>query len=518
MNSFIVSTKCPSCDAPLDFSEGSNAVKCGHCGSNLLVTGRKQVLSYYVAPRLEERRAAAEAVKAQRDRGRDGFTGLKAHLYFLPYYRMTGQDLSCEKAPPKPKDVDTENETGLDEDGPSWKFEYHSSSSVFDAGLTLPEAAGKALRFIVDMSLGKRSGDERSSLFMNPKDLDEQENRAAEAYFGAGGGKPACGGSLYENGEVLLNCRYVEKNFIACDLQGVGLYSLGVRPAVLRLELFRREALDSFGKTVSPGLGPEAAESVGLKTAFNPALLYRKVIGRVLSIVYFPFWIIEMQSRGKIMVTIIDAVSQTVIKADADSAIYDSLNPAAGDAPAIMDFRPLICPNCGWDLAVRPEDVIFVCGSCGRAWQINGSRLNEVSYHVIDLGNSRKEAKLKYLPFWILTKSGGTAPFKFFIPAFRDRRPGALLDIALRLSRLQPAYSVIDIKPDLSGCYYDSEDAFLMAQFTQSLLASESIEQFKTGDDLSITESVLAWLPFELQGNFLTSPVGGLNIPKGLLF
>ena len=46
----VVSTECPLCGAPLDFTEGSNAVQCLHCRSNLLVTGRKQVLSYYVAP------------------------------------------------------------------------------------------------------------------------------------------------------------------------------------------------------------------------------------------------------------------------------------------------------------------------------------------------------------------------------------------------------------------------------------------------------------------------------------
>ena len=48
----VVSTECPTCGAPLDFKEGSNAVRCQYCRSNLLITGRKHVLSYYVKPKV----------------------------------------------------------------------------------------------------------------------------------------------------------------------------------------------------------------------------------------------------------------------------------------------------------------------------------------------------------------------------------------------------------------------------------------------------------------------------------
>ena len=518
MNSLIISTECPSCGASLDFTEGSNAVKCGHCGSNLLVTGRKQILSYYVPPKLEERRAIAEAVKVQRDRGRNGFVGVKAHLYFLPYYRMTGQDLGLEKALTKSKNEDSEISEDYEDGGSSWMTGYNSPS-VLDEGHSFSDAAGEALSFLIDKTLGMRSGNPRGSLpRQNFGDPANQDDRTTETC--GKGGLPPYRGSLYEIGEVFLNDRYIEKNFIACDLHGIGLYSLGVRPAVLKLELFRKAALDSIGKTVSPDLSPEAAESVGLKTASNSASLYRKVIGKVLSIIYFPFWVIEMENQGKIIVTIIDAISESVIKADADPSIYKSLNREAADSsPTIINFRPLICPNCGWDLPVRPDDSIFFCGGCGRAWQISGNRLSEVSYHIAEMGIPVKEANIKYLPFWILMRSPNKErPFKYFIPAFRYRRLKFLLDIALQVSRLQPSYSIIDLQqPNMSGCYYDSEDAFLMAQFTQSILASERIEKFKTGDDLSITESALAWLPFEMHGEYLTSSIGGLNIPKGLL-
>lgn len=67
MNSrLIVSTECPTCGASLDFTEGSHAIQCGHCRSRLLVTGRKQLLSYAISPKLDVHRAAAKALLAQK--------------------------------------------------------------------------------------------------------------------------------------------------------------------------------------------------------------------------------------------------------------------------------------------------------------------------------------------------------------------------------------------------------------------------------------------------------------------
>ncbi len=101
MNCLTVATECPSCGAPLDFAEGTNSLKCLHCQSNLFVTGRKQVLSYLVEPKLDEKLASALAIKEQRDRGRSEFRSVRSRLYFIPYYRMTGQDLTWEEAEKK---------------------------------------------------------------------------------------------------------------------------------------------------------------------------------------------------------------------------------------------------------------------------------------------------------------------------------------------------------------------------------------------------------------------------------
>jgi DNA-directed RNA polymerase subunit RPC12/RpoP len=519
MNSLVVATGCPSCGAPLDFTEGSNAVTCRHCRSNLLVTGRKQVLSYYVSPKLEEHRAVAMAVMAQRNMGRDNFKDIKPQLYFLPYYRMTGQDFGWEKAPPKPKLTEEGFSEGDVNTGSfDWMTEERDGFSLFKDTSSLIDAAGDLVSFLFNRALGNRLPEpppaKTAEISAKQTGMPHPENTGGENNV------RLTRGSLYEKGDILLNDRYIEKNFLACDLQGVGLYSLGVRPAVLRLELFSSEALKSLGKVVGPSVSPEIAESIGLRTAPDTSRLYRQVIGKILSVIYFPFWVIEMESGGTTLLTIIDAVSQSVVKADAPPSLHKILDRTLDAEPGIIGLRPLTCPNCGWDLPMRPDDSIFFCKSCSRAWQICGSDLCAVGYRVADVTAGENDAPVKYLPLWIFS-SGEDTSRRFFVPAFRYRRLKFLLDLALRLSRTQPGFGFLDPskEAELFGCYYDSEDAALLARFTNLILSSEKVDEFRNnhGDDLSLPDATLVWFPFRMRGEYLLSPFDSVNIPANLL-
>src|SRR5678816_4520083 len=95
MQPAIVSTECPSCGAPLDFSEGSNAVHCQHCQSHLLVTGRTQLLSYSIVPNIDAREAARAAAYHCQAAGHPGRVR-EVTQWLVPYYRMTGHDLRWE--------------------------------------------------------------------------------------------------------------------------------------------------------------------------------------------------------------------------------------------------------------------------------------------------------------------------------------------------------------------------------------------------------------------------------------
>jgi DNA-directed RNA polymerase subunit RPC12/RpoP len=515
MNRFVVSTECPACGAPLDFNEGSNAVTCGHCRSNLLVTGRKQVLSYYVGPQLDERRAVALAVMAQRNRGLKEFRGTEAQLYFIPYYRMTGQDFGWEQPPPQPRnDEDAQQGGGVPGDEEGWNLLMEDPSTL-GSGSVLG-AVGKIMgQWLSDPT--EKHGDETHAV---PFGRDEREVKPESGWQQPPPLARSKQETFYGKGKIVLNDRYVEKNFLACNLGGIGLYSLGIRPAVLKLGLFRKEAVSALGRAVAPSMGIEEAEAVGVKTALNPVLLYREVIGKILSVVYFPFWVVRMESEGGPRETILDGVTETVINADAPLAVSTILGREVEAAPEVTEFRPLTCPNCGWDLPVRPEDCIFFCKGCDRAWEIGGNTLSEVAYEIacVPAGN---QGEARFLPFWVFqTKTGDGDVVPFFIPAFRYRRLKFLVDMAISLSMLRPSYTLLDKSGlDLCGCYYDRTDAAALAQFAAAAMATGDAGAVGTlkQDSLSMGGATLTWLPFTVKGEYLIAPFGGISIPKNLL-
>ncbi len=526
MNSLTVATECPSCGAPLDFAEGTNSLKCLHCQSNLFVTGRKQVLSYLVAPKLEERLATALAIKKQRDQGMGEFRSVRSRLYYIPYYRMTGQDLTWEEAEKKSASDNYSAEDG----GTGWGSS-HTSESYNDFRL---EVESDLLRTAAEL-FGKLT----EKVFKNGPVKSEKQTPLPGPQTGQFGqtGKSAgyqkdfqidtgeSHGSKtgqYLNGDLALHDRYVEKNFLACKLHGLGLYSLGIRPSVLRLQLFRKNTIGSNAKAVSPALGPKEAEAVGIRTGLNQAQLSRQVIGRTLSIIYFPFWVVDTDCRGKRSLSIIDAVSKAVIKTDAPEALYNVLDREMKEDPEVAGFRPLVCPNCGWDLPVRPDDCIFFCSNCNKAWQIHGSLLSEVPFIVAGVEGMDKSRAIQYLPFWVFRAGDREGrPFYIYAPAFRYRRLKILMDIAITFTRLQPSYVASDRENnELTGCYYDSEDGLLLAVLARSVLTAKDIDGFRDAcsKELSPSETALTWFPFRIEGNYLAAPFCIMSIPKNLLF
>lgn len=511
MSRLVVATDCPSCGAPLDFSEGSNMVRCGHCRSNLLVTGRKQVLSYSIQPRLAERHAVALAVRAQRDRGFSGFRDTRSRLCFVPYYRMTGHDFAWEEPPPKPREEEERDgifTTPQETDRAGLQVSYEELSEFFTA----------TKEFINEFS---------SWVFGRSPEAVQKEPPAVEhtAPPAETGSPPQAGegrftkGFLYDNGRVLLHDRYIEKNFLACSLTGTGIYSLGVRPSVLSLELFRRNALSSLGSIVRPDLTPETAEDSATKNAEDRFLLYREVVGKALSVIYFPFWIVEMDCGGRHLLTIVDAVSRAVVKADADPSLSSALSRELDAEPRVIGFRPVTCPNCGWDLPLRPDDSVFPCGSCHRAWQIHGQDLIDTAYVVAKVPAGAGPGPVRYLPFWSFD-ADVFEHGRFLFPAFRYRRLRLLIDLALRINRLRPSYSLTPERgPELSGCFYDQEDAATLARFSAACLDAARPGDLRTFNKsaFSIGNAVLTYLPFTVRGAYLHSPFGGISMAANLL-
>jgi hypothetical protein len=240
------------------------------------------------------------------------------------------------------------------------------------------------------------------------------------------------------------------------------------------------------------------------------------VIGRVLSLIYFPFWTVPIGHDADGPLAIVDAIADRVVRLDAPAALRARLERGEEQASEVAGFRPLVCPNCGGDLPVRPDDVIFACGGCQRAWQLHGADFSAVAAEVADVarplrgGSGRPGDRLKYLPFWVLEAGAGAEPRRCFAPAFRFRRLKFLADLARKLSGADPTWTPIAVPPaELHGCHYDAEDAVLLARFTRVGLGRDA--------DPGFTRASLAWFPFRHEHRAWRDPFTGLALPEELL-
>jgi LSD1 subclass zinc finger protein len=444
----VVATECPSCGAPLDLPEGANTVRCGSCRSNLLVTGRTQVLTYHVAPRV-----SAEAARAQVTSSQPMAQVVAADLHFIPYYRLTGHELRWERAVP-------------------------------------PDTAGD-----------DGEGRPRDALLTLLRGEQDEARALATAVLGAG----RAAARSPDAGPLRLVDRYVEKSFVAGDLPGFGVYSLGVRSQVLRVGLVRSETLAPLGKAVGVALDAAAATARGLKDEAAARVVHRQVLARVLSVIYFPCWVVEMQQQGEGWLAIVDGVTQAIAQAQAPLALRRALGVAPPRDLPTAGFRPLVCPNCGWDLPGRAEDVVFCCGSCERAWQVAGTAMSEVAYEIVEVAEAGASGDAVYLPLWRLESGARTE----LVPAFRYRRLKALADLTTRLAAGPRALGRrTGPRPPLRGCFYDAADAARLAR----LVAAGKDQPWSEPSHAS-----LVWLPFPRQGPALLDPFTGMALEERLL-
>lgn len=476
MRRVSVSTQCPMCGAPIDFHAGINALQCAHCRSNLLVTGRKQLLSYSVTPRIGAHAAIERAKPAA-----EGARLVTLELYFVPYYRFTAQEFCWEKPEEKPKEAET----------PFLAMPAPRSST---AGEDLFESA-------IDWFTDLFSPQPRYEYHPAAELRITRETRLAAS------GRP---GEI-RAGDLEILERHIDKTFVAtAELEGKSLYSIGARSSVLRLDLFRRKRLETMGRVVAPSLPSDEAATRGAKRT-SPGILHREVIGRVLSLIYFPYWVVEIDREGSTRLVVIDGVSGTIVQRDSPVSLYQTLNHHEERDPDTLGFRPLRCPNCRADLAMRAEDVVFLCATCRRAWQLTGDEMFRVPHRVAaSARNGGGERTL--LPFWVLEQETRK---RFFIPAFKYGGLKALYQLAARLSASNPAYEEAQEQPaEAFGCYYDEEDALRLARLAYIGSAAKNADEVGrlAASPLPVSSAVLTWFPFERRGEMLIDPFLGQRL------
>jgi LSD1 subclass zinc finger protein len=483
----VVSTECPTCGAPLDFSEGSNAVRCAHCRSNLLVTGRRQVLTYFIPARIEPQKARAQAALALK-RAKTQVTSLEPKLYFVPFYRMTAQDFIWAKPEPKPLPPRSFGSEGDD------------AAAVLGWG---PWSTGRQPSGIDLLALaGSVVGDLLSGGEVAPQ-------RPAEATELPVPSVVPANARFYD--EVEFDDQHVEKNFIAADLKGLDLFSIGVRSSVLKLELFRRNDLEERGLIVPIDLDAGTAWKRGLMLSTD-RVIYRQTVGGRLSMIYFPFWILRGDGREGPFLVVVDGVSGGVGRTDGPIELEPALKRGGGGGGDVVSFRPLVCPNCGWDIPAQPEDAIFLCTSCDRAWLLEGKELRRIPHAIVTAAAQRGWKSVRHLPFWSLT-SGGR---QMIVPAFRYRQLKHLQMMATRLARTPQQFETGgEAKGDFVGGFYDAGDAARLARFITAGITIDDGKRVES--EPTFSDATLLWIPFRAQGNYLFDPFFGTNLFATLL-
>ncbi len=445
----IIASTCPTCSAPLDFSEGAHAVQCPYCRSNLLITGHKQVLSYTITMKITAQQAVAHVEHAWQECGTPcRVRNIQCH--FVPYYRFTGQDLRWQQG------------------------SKHSSLRSLSPSMY-------------------------------------------EAVIGPTAKQPSRGIGAFSLGE-----RYVEKSFLACALPGLGAHSLGVRPAVLRLEPFQPECLAALGSIVPVSIGVKEALICGMQTPTPSSLTARLVLGKMLSVIYFPYWIAEREGPPGAKLTVVDAVTGTIVTHEAPVSLLEGCKQEAMTTARVVAFRPLVCPNCGWDLPLTPDATVFVCAACERAWHIMGSELHATAYDIAELPTISSNNVAEYLPFWILRpKAGAADAVPHFLPAFRYRRLKLLVDFGRRMTEMQPHYTGHSgLQPtSLRACFYDQGDATRLAHFLHKATRPRGRPRVQgiASQPLSFASATLTWFPFTRQGRYLIDPLTKLSLHENVL-
>ena len=188
--------------------------------------------------------------------------------------------------------------------------------------------------------------------------------------------------------------RFVDSNLLALRSPCFPI-SLGVRPQALPL---RHVTAGVSGKFLSPdfqfqGLRPnrEALPEVRGTAMAGRALPAKAFVGEMVSLIYSPFDF----KGGVLFDAILDRPATQSPDGPPEEGSFDQ------DPACHIQFIPMLCPNCGWDLEGERNALVLLCRNCDSAWQASGGSLEELDFAFtlsVDDGSF-------YLPFWRIQAS-----------------------------------------------------------------------------------------------------------------
>lgn len=495
-----ISTRCPQCAGELSFDEGSNAVQCRYCDSPLLVTGYDRILSYFLEPRMGEdhaRRVALQSLSRRGDKGKGRVRGIR--LAFVPFYRLTGLDFAW-----------------------SWRHKEIASPLLPSSSTGLPLRLGGEELYASELSA------------LPP--LKEKEYR--------------------------LTSNYLDRTFLAANLPSLPLLSLGVRSQVLTLHLFDPQELSPRGQIIPVAMDWREAwdrpvclpAQAGVRTGGAEQdltlenLTRRRIINRILSLIFFPIWEVQVEANGGGLCLLLDGIAQSLLAQVASPLFSESLAESSFSAQTLR-FRPLCCPNCAGPLPVEPNFRLFSCSTCHRVWQIQGDEFQELPYRLAQSPRKPESPHRRFLPFWIFQgqvhlegkmiaskydlaqiaplgrlpkEEEKRVPLRFFIPAFKLRDLAVVNRLSSSFTRMQPLFQTQEPsgEPLHPGGVLDQEEA---ANFAHLALISvvpkgnHRLVERVAQAQLTLSPGELVFFPFEEELHSLREDFLGTAIHRNTL-
>jgi len=319
-----------------------------------------------------------------------------------------------------------------------------------------------------------------------------------------------------------VKTKYLDKSFLATNLEGLKLYSLGVRTSVLQLKLFKKGTLQEKGNVYPVTLGIERALEIGLGKNHKTSTDYC-VLSRMLSIVYAPVWEVNVKGIHGTFSIIIDALGETIIEDQAPfHFLTDHLTEGKSNTFPTISFHALTCPNCGWDIPPDPGLYVFVCKNCHWVWECGVDGFRETRGAIAKAPLEHELPQLIYFPFWIFPAQGEnlrrhkekTGIAKLFIPAFKVRDLSVIYRLATAFTTVQPELDLVPLSRDLpaaqvEGAVMKWEDARELADLfvCNGTKKISPLPQEKPSRQL-------VWLPFYEKGIYIRDALLHSGIQK----
>ncbi len=337
-------------------------------------------------------------------------------------------------------------------------------------------------------------------------------------------------------------------NFAAHNSNDFSLSTLGMRPEWLKLILLTDENLITDGDVLNPEIDSITAKDKALQSLLvlmenhrsSEMELVNRFLDETLSLIYFPVWTVNFITGEGKHFQVIDGITGRTLKQSPGTFELKKIENRKAQEVCLPKIIPHRCPNCGWDLPVTPNQLVFPCENCRRIWKISENSYQQVNGEIAkikDLPITDPSKTINYYPFWVfetrpqkenafsiqkLTEllpseigwfkvRDKSKPFLFYIPAFDIKNLGKIPVLSLILTRTQPDLETETWgKSELTGAVMSPEDAQKIAEIAWIYLLSSKIN-IPLGEwrDLTFENGRIIWYPYYEEGSFMEDAVSG---------